>query len=126
MQNQLASPMITTQLGEKIKKIRVAQGLSQRKLAKMASLSNDYISKIELGHAVNVGLQTLDKISKALGISAVDLQVSLKVASTKSPSILRVLPTDDKTRRLMSHWVSLVPTQRSTVLDYMKKLRTGQ
>ncbi len=124
-----------SQLGDKVKKLRVARGLSQRKLAKLSDLSNDYISKIELGRATNVGLETLDKIAKALEISSVELQASLKsvAAKVKSSSLkaaeknpLYGMPTDDKTRQMMKLWINLYPSQKAAVLDFLRKMASSR
>jgi len=52
---------------------RVAQGLTQSRLETEAGLSHNTISRIECG-AVSPRLETLERISKALGISVEQLQ----------------------------------------------------
>ena len=53
--------------GEVVRKNRVAQGISQEKLAEMCDLHRTYISDVELGKR-NVSLQNIKKISLALNI----------------------------------------------------------
>jgi len=48
---------------------RKAQGFSQEKLARLADIANNTIIKIEAGKNQNPTLDTLKKISEALGVS---------------------------------------------------------
>ena len=56
-----------------LRKLRIARGLSQEKLARMADVTNNTIIKIEAGKNQNPTLDTLKKISKALDVSIDDL-----------------------------------------------------
>lgn len=53
-------------IGEKIKTIRLSKGIKQIELAKMAGISNTYLSDIEKGRT-NPSIKTLAKIVHALG-----------------------------------------------------------
>jgi len=53
--------------------LREAKGLSQEKLARLADVTNNTIIKIETGESPNPTVDTLEKIAKALGVSAADL-----------------------------------------------------
>ena len=53
-------------IGEKIKKIRLSKGIKQVELAKLANISNTYLSDIEKGRT-NPSINTLTKIVHALG-----------------------------------------------------------
>ena len=56
-------------IGKNIKKIRLQKGLSQEKLARSADLSLNTLTKIESGFTKYPTVQTIHKISKALGVS---------------------------------------------------------
>jgi len=56
-----------------LRKFREAKGLSQEKLARLADVANNTIIKIEAGKNQNPTLDTLKKISKALGVSVDEL-----------------------------------------------------
>jgi len=56
-----------------LRKLRVAKGLSQEKLARLADVANNTIIKIEAGKNRNPTLNTLKKISKALEVSVDEL-----------------------------------------------------
>jgi len=60
------------QLGKRIKKLREERNLTQEKLAERATISLDYLGKIEV--CINrPGLVTLLKIANALDISMEEL-----------------------------------------------------
>lgn len=62
-------------LGQRIREIRVNQGLSQDKLAQMIGGSpkgKAYISRIELGKC-NLSINVLSRIAKALDVKVRDL-----------------------------------------------------
>ncbi|OOM70018.1 anaerobic benzoate catabolism transcriptional regulator [Clostridium puniceum] len=54
-------------IGEKIKKKRSEKKLKQYELAKLADMSNTFLSDIETGRSAPV-IKTLEKIAKALEI----------------------------------------------------------
>ena len=58
---------INKQVGARIRKYRLAKGLSQEKLAFEADLHRAYIGQIERGEK-NIGVQNLQKIATALKI----------------------------------------------------------
>jgi XRE family transcriptional regulator, master regulator for biofilm formation len=60
-------------LGEKVRKLRLKQGLSQGKLARLADVSNNTIVNIEAGKQNNPTIETLTKITRALGARIDDL-----------------------------------------------------
>jgi transcriptional regulator with XRE-family HTH domain len=63
---------INKKVGERIRKYRLAKGLSQEQLAFEADLHRAYIGQIERGEK-NIGVQNLDKIAKAFKISPAKL-----------------------------------------------------
>ena len=54
-------------IGEKIKKKRIEKNLKQYELAKLADMSNTFLSDIETGRS-SPAIKTLEKIAKALEI----------------------------------------------------------
>jgi transcriptional regulator with XRE-family HTH domain len=56
---------------EKVWKLRVNQGLTQRQLARKAGISNATLSKIEHGRSARP--PTLKKLADVLGVKPVDL-----------------------------------------------------
>ena len=60
-------------IGKNIKKLRAAKELSQDRLSKLADVSYNSIIKLETGGIQNPTIETLQKISKALGVSVDDL-----------------------------------------------------
>lgn len=62
-----------TPLGAWVRNIRTEQGLSQRGLADRAGLSRSYLCDIERGRGEQPSMETLDKLSAALGFSRNEL-----------------------------------------------------
>ncbi|ADE16987.1 helix-turn-helix domain protein (plasmid) [Nitrosococcus halophilus Nc 4] len=60
-------------VGENIKMLRIAAGLTQVQLAKEARIDQSGLSKIEREENENVTLPTLRRIARALDCSVVDL-----------------------------------------------------
>ena len=60
-------------LANNIKRLREAKGLSQEKLARLADVANNTLIKMESGENINPTLDTLKKVTKALGVSVDDL-----------------------------------------------------
>ena len=56
-----------------LRKIREKKGLSQERLARLADVANNTVIKIEAGKNQNPTLDTLQKLSTALGVSVDDL-----------------------------------------------------
>jgi len=52
-------------LGENLRSLRLAKGLTQEQLARKSKVTSDYISMLEHARA-NVGLDNLIKIARAL------------------------------------------------------------
>lgn len=62
-----------TNLAKKVKHLREKLGLSQEKLARLADVSNNTVINIEAGKQDNPTIDTLKKVSKALGVSVEEL-----------------------------------------------------
>ncbi|MEK6947352.1 MAG: helix-turn-helix transcriptional regulator [Nanoarchaeota archaeon] len=56
-----------------VKQLREQKGLSQEKLARIADISNNTITNIEVGNQLNPTIETLKKIAKALEVDVKDL-----------------------------------------------------
>ena len=63
---------IKTKFGAKVRKLRLAKGLSQEAFADVCGLHRTYVGAIERGER-NVSLENIEKIAKALGISIASL-----------------------------------------------------
>lgn len=60
---------ITELIGKRIKVLRMDRRLTQRDMEEATGVSRSHISKIESGKVVNPGLDTLEKIARALKVS---------------------------------------------------------
>lgn len=69
---------IQEKFGQRIKELRIKQGLSQEKLAELANLHRTYISSVELGKR-NVSLKNIWSLSKALDVPIDELFKNIQV-----------------------------------------------
>jgi len=61
-------------IGQRIRALRDERGMKQKALAERAGLSNEHLSKIELGKEMNLRASTIEAIAKALGVDSAFLQ----------------------------------------------------
>lgn len=64
--------MIAKELGERIKELRKATGLSQEKFALKIDMDRTYFATVESGKR-NISLQNIERIAKGLNISISEL-----------------------------------------------------
>jgi transcriptional regulator with XRE-family HTH domain len=57
-------------LGEVLRDLREARGLTQAQLAERAQVALSYVTVIEAGHETNPSRQILHRIARALGVPA--------------------------------------------------------
>ncbi|MCC4440708.1 helix-turn-helix domain-containing protein [Limosilactobacillus reuteri] len=60
-------------IGDNIKKYRVAAGLTQQELAEKGGLSINFVSRIEWSNNQNISLKNLAKLDKALNVPLANL-----------------------------------------------------
>ena len=60
-------------VGQAIARHRRGKNLTQGQLAKAAGLAQPYISEIERGIAANTGIETLERVARALDTTLVQL-----------------------------------------------------
>lgn len=64
--------MNLTKLGLRIKDLRKKKNFAQEALSEAASMNGQHLGEIERGN-INISIQNLDKIAKALDVSLIDL-----------------------------------------------------
>lgn len=64
--------MITEQLGQRIKELRNATGLSQERFALQIEMDRTYFASVEAGRR-NISICNIKKIADGLGVSLSDL-----------------------------------------------------
>lgn len=60
-------------LGDALRRLRVAKGLTQTELARRAKITSEYVSLLESHAKANPSLQVLQRLAKALGVSVAEL-----------------------------------------------------
>jgi len=69
--------MITNDVGNRIRELRKALGISQEKLAEIASIDRTYLASVENGKR-NISIVNLEKIILALNVSISDFFSTFK------------------------------------------------
>jgi transcriptional regulator with XRE-family HTH domain len=65
--------MSPRRLNTMIKELRVKRGMSQRELAKLAKVTDPYITLLETGQRTNPSLTVLKRLAKALQVPITEL-----------------------------------------------------
>lgn len=73
-------------IGQRIRELRDQKGMKQKALAEKSGLSNEHLSKIELGKETNLRASTIEAIAKALGVDSAFLQYGTASGREYSPS----------------------------------------
>jgi CheY-like chemotaxis protein len=81
----MAAPQITSRFGSSVRSLRHSLGMSQETLAERADLHRTYITGIECG-ARNVTLKSIEKLARALKVSAATLLLHGDSAGGESPN----------------------------------------
>ncbi|NET39309.1 MAG: helix-turn-helix transcriptional regulator [Cyanothece sp. SIO1E1] len=85
--------------GDKVRKRRREEGLSQAKLAQTVGISRNYLSQIERGQALNLSWQVMERLTSVLGLKEEQPDILNKTAELP-PSLAEFakiadLPPDD-------------------------------
>lgn len=94
-------------IGQRIKRIREAQGISLAELARMADISKGYLHSLENQTPANPTLDTLQRVANALEVTIADLIGAPKVR----PVLPKALPPglEDLVKELRSGGTPLDP-----------------
>ncbi|AYG69546.1 MULTISPECIES: helix-turn-helix transcriptional regulator [unclassified Rhizobium] len=73
-------------IGWNLKRLRVAKGLSQERLAFEAEIDRSYVGRVERG-TENVTVATLEALAKVLSVNVSELFAEIDPKSAKSPGL---------------------------------------
>lgn len=112
-------------LGEAIKNIRTAKGLSQGEMQKRTGILRSYLSRVENGHTVP-SLATLQRLASAMGVALSDF-FSPGGHSAEGTSTAAAAPAaNDPASQYLAELKTLLPqltsTQRDQLLDMVKDM----
>ncbi len=60
--------MVEERVGDKLRRIRLAKGLSQRQLAKVSGIDREYICQLEANKTKSITLRTAEALAKGLAV----------------------------------------------------------
>jgi transcriptional regulator with XRE-family HTH domain len=110
-------------LGERIRELREARGLTQREIANRIGIDDYYISRLENNH-VNPTLATMQKIATALDVELRDFFPSAKAEfRITAPNLDRDL------KKIVALWSDLTEEHRQLMVRFIEqtyKLDTQQ
>ena len=105
-------------LGESIRKIRLAKGLSQGEMQKRTGILRSYLSRVENGHTVP-SLATLSRLASAMGVALSDF---FAADGGGAASVVPVDAASEYLQELRSYLPQLSPQQRQELLDMVKEM----
>jgi len=121
-------------IGERLRRLRLQKGLSQRDIEKASGLLRSYLSRVEHGHSVPT-LETLEKLSAALDLPLYRLfhtpdeepSTTSRVAQQKRLEELAedASPSGSEARfllRIKGYVKRMAESDRSLLLELAKKL----
>lgn len=73
-------------MGERIAQLRQKEGLSLGDLAERTGIAKSYISRLERGESLNLGLSTLHTVAAALGMTVHDLLPRQSATDEQTPN----------------------------------------
>ncbi len=110
-------------MGERIRALRKERGWSQEELGEKADLHHTYVGAVERGEK-NASIDTLDKITAALGIEMVDLftfvQGQVDVEKLRAHVIAEV---DESSPGMLKLIAALIETTRNAKAPASRKSR---
>lgn len=92
--------MTAESFGDKVRRRRLEEGLSQEELAKRVGISRNYLSEIERGLATNLSWQVMERLTTELGLRAEQTPSEETRTTRLAPSLSEFatsanLPPDD-------------------------------
>ncbi len=111
-------------LGEAIKNIRQAKGLSQGEMQKRTGILRSYLSRVENGHTIP-SLATLQRLASAMGVTLADFFSPDGKPSAESLAVAAAQANDPASQHL-AELKTLLPQlttqQRDQLLDMVKDM----
>ncbi|MBI4478936.1 MAG: helix-turn-helix transcriptional regulator [Acidobacteria bacterium] len=105
-------------LGESIRKMRQAKGLSQGEMQKRTGILRSYLSRVENGHTVP-SFATLQRLASAMGVTLADFFAMDNVQLADPPL---ADAASDYLQELKSYLPHLSPEQRQELLTMIKEM----
>ncbi len=102
-------------LGERVREIREAKGLTQRQIADRIQIDDYYISRLENDH-INPTLATMQKLARALEVEVRDFFPATQPEFRVAPPAL-----DKDLKRVVALWQGLNQEHRQLMLRFIEQ-----
>lgn len=115
------------QIGQRLRTVREAKGLSQGDIERRSGLLRSYISRVEGGYTAP-SLLTLEKFAKALGVEAYQLLYDHQGPSNSHPKPAKIqgpAAMSKSLRRLITLYDGMPSSHRRLLLALAAKLTKG-
>ncbi|MFB3924358.1 MAG: helix-turn-helix domain-containing protein [Terriglobia bacterium] len=106
-------------IGQRLRELREAKGLSQRDIEKRTGMLCGYISRIECGHAPP-NLATLEKWAKALGLEVYQVFYDGK-GDLAAPEVAKGIALDGREQRLLGLFRRLPEGDKNLFLNLARE-----
>ena len=111
------------QIGDRLRQLRMAKGLSQGDLEERTGLLRCYLSRVENGHTIP-SVETLDRLAKALGLELYQVFFSGN-GSPEAPKLAKEIPANPAERRLLESYRHMNPFDQKLLLDLARFAARG-
>lgn len=112
------------QIGQRLRMLREAKGLSQGDVERRSGLLRSYISRVEGGYTAP-SLVTLEKFARALELQTYQLLYTEPNGGPKTPGTESPPPVAKSLRRLLKLYESMSRSHRRLLLELAVKLSRG-
>lgn len=114
--------------GDRVRAARLAQGLKQGELAERAGIDQATVSRIERNRQDNPTVETIERLARALGISASQLLQEEAAPAIERPprEVLQEVLSASQVAVVEADWDRWTPAMQRRFLRNLDELRAGQ
>ncbi|MGE5327572.1 MAG: helix-turn-helix domain-containing protein [Deltaproteobacteria bacterium] len=111
------------QIGNRLRDMRMAKGLSQGDLEERTGLLRCYLSRVENGHTIP-SLETLDRLANALGVEFYQIFYTGS-AEPRPPKIVKEVPANPAERDLLDSYRRMNSSDQKLLLGLARYAARG-
>ena len=103
-------------IGKKLRELRLARGMSLQEVADAIGSAREYVRRVEMGH-VSVGVDSLEKICRALDVKMSDLFTEPADAEEPEVVFLRQRGFDQAATRQIKEFMDFIKQRQKEADD---------